>query len=279
MQRENFLKYKDFLSEKIDMTRVAWHRKSSYFAARGYLPITQKIAKEFYDQRIQCFHMTGISELDNFKHLIGKKKTLSAFTKMVSDKLLGRIGIQTRFDVLFYIDGEILINSNYDVMSAPDEQGRRWISVYYLEEERSPKFIQDYKNLLSNVDNKFGKEFTMNLINPDQTTENKAKADFISFWVTEAEKFVIKHKEEILLSLSRKARSPWNELLVNNIKIKDAVLIYDDEYYIQNYANNLFGSIENLEKELKALVSGEIWITKQRKDVIEFIEKRGGKVT
>lgn len=277
-----FLKYSDFLVEKINMKEIAWHRKSSYFAARGYLPFTPRIAKEFYNKKINCFHITGIFELDRFKHLVGKKKSISTFTKMTKKDLTSEFGIQTRFDVLMQIEGNIVAQSDYDMMSSPDENGRRWISIntFINIDKELEKAHQD---LLRRTDARFGKEFGMDLINPDiENIEGKKKAEFISWWISEAEKLMIQHKDAIIKSLNDNSDNSktieWNEILVNEIEIKDILLISGNKNVKSGKIEDE-PSLDYFAKICKEISTGQVYVTTDRQDTVEFFQKRGGIVT
>ena len=76
------------------------------------------------DIRTTVFHLTDGDGLDKLVKLQGKKKSISAFTSM--DRYYYSRGVQTAGGIIAEIDGNVLIAAPTDIMSRPDNTGRRW---------------------------------------------------------------------------------------------------------------------------------------------------------
>ena len=202
------------------------------------------------------------------KKMIGKKKSLSTFTRMSSFQINGLEGIQTRGGVLYQIEGTILLNSKMDTMTKPDMQGRRWISLKYSTYGEYGELDAEFTSFVKKALSKIMPEWLSigeNLIPKD------VKAKLIAAYVEAAEKFVSKNKTKIrnfLGDYHSYSVDEWNEILVNNIKIKD--ILYKQ---VNGYSKE---QLATLNSNLKKIASGNVYIMKDNKDIYKFIQDRGG---
>ena len=90
------------------------------------IPLSSSIFKRVWpdDIRTTVFHLTDVDGLDKLVKLQGKKKSISAFTSM--DRYYYSRGVQTAGGIVAEIDGNVLIAAPTDIMSRPDNTGRRW---------------------------------------------------------------------------------------------------------------------------------------------------------
>lgn len=273
------------IQERLDMKKVAWYNPSFLYAIRQHIPLTPKIVKALYEdnyKRINAFHMTDIGKINNFKSIVGTKKTISTFTNI--DDFSLKSGIQTSGDLILQVTGDLVLNSNYDIMSMPDESGRRWIdsgSLYNIQNREKTIAWEDL------INEKWGN--AINIIKKTLTDYKYEKItkipeqvvgkinEYMKWYIPEAENFFIENIEYLKNSLNEKGNSDWNEILLKNIQIKDAII---KEYNVEtNYQPENRKTVSDIKNELKKLTNGNIFMAKTEDDVVNFILKRGGTVT
>jgi hypothetical protein len=245
------------------------------------IPITNKLGEFLYNKkRINAFHVSEVLQINNMKNIIGKNKTISAFTNF----LVGRNGIdddifkgsQTNGGILYKINGELLLSSTIDVYSRPDENGIRWVGTG----EIIPRNLRnDFEDGLDNIikkyvsDGKFGysaKPMGRGAQSPigaflsDKT--NKNRTNLIRDYITYTQDYIMSHKDEILSYLAENKDNRgenWNEVLLTNITILEimwspsTIFHYDnseDNYYMygRKYTEDEDGRLNNkyiIEKE------------------------------
>ena len=123
------IKLKDLLME------VAWENKTLNMAALRRIPISAPIMKKVLgDITVGSFHMTDFKNVDKIKSLVGKKKSISTFNTYGANasELKHGIGIKTNGGILLSLEGKLRASSAADIMSSPDETGRRWIADYHV---------------------------------------------------------------------------------------------------------------------------------------------------
>lgn len=96
------------------------------------IPLSPPIWKRIWpdDVRATVFHVTDNKGFDNLVKMQGKKRSISAFTEMRGNYFSQ--GVQTSGGVIAEIDGNILMAAPQDIMSSPDKTGRRWTELRYL---------------------------------------------------------------------------------------------------------------------------------------------------
>ena len=92
----------------------------------------------FGKQPISSFHVTSPDHIRQLGKIIGKKKTISTFTRANNDSPLAKgRGIQTGTGgVIFYLQGHLLAKRWMDFDTIPDKTGRRWIESHYMTGDR-----------------------------------------------------------------------------------------------------------------------------------------------
>ena len=100
----------------------------------------------FGKQPISSFHVTNPDHIKTIGKVIGKKKSISTFTRANNDSPLAKgRGIQTGTGgVIFYVRGNLLAQRYMDFDTVPDKTGRRWIESHFLVGDRS-KLRNDMK--------------------------------------------------------------------------------------------------------------------------------------
>ena len=78
----------------------------------------------------QNIDRSDIKNVVKLKSLVGKKKSISTFNAYGAEasELKHGIGIQTKGGILVSVEGKLLASNVSDIMSQPDETGRRWVA-------------------------------------------------------------------------------------------------------------------------------------------------------
>ena len=116
--------------------------------------------------------------------------------------------------------------------------------------------------------------------------DNKQKADLIKRYIDASNKFLLKNKKKIKDTFTKNVNDPkitkfmskygYNELLVYDVKVKDAYIVIDVIGDPNDYETTQ-KAIKDITKDLKPYVKGKIY-TGFADGVKKFIKKRGGKV-
>ena len=196
-----------------------------------YVPLSTNTMKDIFgDEKVSTFHLTSPDYLKNLKKLEGRKSSIATFNKLHHSVKKLRSGPLTRGGMMVWLEGDLIARFSKDTGNKIDKQGRRWV-----------KWENLFKNLKSpppySEELKILKSFAINYTNIHKDTvidENdlKKKAKYIKTYIEYAYKFIKSHKDEILRSSTHPAEygkksylyDSWNELVVNNIKIKGIVL-------------------------------------------------------
>ena len=106
------------------------------------IPLTSKTMEWIFKvqlPRTTVFHVTNVDGFKKLKRLQNKKKSISAFFNMDASYIDS--GIKTEGGLVVELDANIIMASEGDIMSQPDNTGRRWVELanidpkYKLEKE------------------------------------------------------------------------------------------------------------------------------------------------
>ena len=100
------------------------------------IPFTSKTMEWIFKvqlPRATVFHVTSGIGFEKLKRLQNKKASISAFFNMTADYI--DQGIKTAGGVVAELDANILMSSKNDIMSMPDNAGRRWIELHDLDKK------------------------------------------------------------------------------------------------------------------------------------------------
>jgi hypothetical protein len=296
------IKLKDLLFEN-----VAHTQKSLQWVYHDYIPMTPKVMKQIMgDTPVTTFHNLNWFAIKNqLPKVIGKKKSISTYTTDTEGHLLKGGGVQTGGGVVLEVEGKVLVAGTEDLGSVPDESGRRWIAPSVLGKILGMKQFEGggggiyYRKGLYKYDKKLEdilwRYKTSLLIAPTDSKEdtdrfppytNKQKADLIKRWIDASNKFLLKNKKKIKKAFMNNVNNPkitkfmssygYNELLVYDVKVKDAYIVID----VLGDPNDYDATekvLKQIKKDLKPYVKGKIY-QGFADGVKKFIKKRGGKV-
>lgn len=281
------------LQEKVK--GVQWLQKPYFWAAQGHLPITPNIGKLLFGKRINAFHITSPNNALNLKALEGRKKSISAMTT-VPDNLLDISGVHGH-GVMFSLEGNLLFKFAGDIMSSPDETGRRWIDVSIIDRGLGDQFSEymSGSKRLNSLRQKLKASYNKKIGDDPSSVYNdrmiKSKTlplsneelrELLDLWVKRAEEWMQSHSEEFIRILESKkyGDTDYDEVVVNEIELVAAIV----------NITQLVGTdsqIKKMKRNIEAAVGGEdnvVYVDsaknqKQSKDAVtNFITGNGGKI-
>ena len=296
------IKLKDLLFEK-----VAHTKKSLEWVSLDYIPMSPKVMKQIMgDTPITVFHNLNPDSIKNkLPKVVGSKKSISTYTTDTEGHLLSGGGVQTSGGVVLEVEGKVLVAGTEDLASVPDESGRRWLAPSIFGKIVGMKQFEGgaggiyYRKHLYRYDKKLEdilfKYKTSLLKSPTDSAEDNArfpdytgkqKADLIKRWVKASNKFLLKMKKKIKDSFEDNVNNPkitkfmskygYNELLVYDVKVKDAYIVLDIVGDPNDYEATE-KTIKEITKDLKPFVKGKIY-QGFADGVKKFVKQRGGKV-
>ena len=258
------IKLKDLLMEGTyapsDQAGATWidnkwypaHTKAvlNWVRSTEYIPLTPKAVERALGKKIpiRSFHITGADGIEKMKNVIGKKKSISTFTRTHEDESLAKgRGVQTGMGgIICYVEGNLLGGKYLDFDTVLDKQGRRWVKAFHVfdkdpmiwrnELKRAKLDYDSIDDKMRKIDRKYHDlwidkgeidyEEYKELAKKEQgPVINKYVKDYIDL----ANKTLIKHKKLFKKSLinsdKNKSTAWWNELLVYNTKIIDIFVI------------------------------------------------------
>lgn len=258
-----------FVDESVQpLNELAWQEKTLGFVTDYSIPFTPKVAKAIYgDMKVTTFHLSDIASIDTIKQLVGRKKSISSFTYMRPNIVGQMSGIQTYGGVVYELIGKVLIDSANDIMSRPDEKGRRWLThrdtIGLIDHQSFRKVITANSEFL----HLFGKWISNEL-------DGKGISQLIAKYIETAEKWLIDNADAIKNKLAlRTLDEYWNEVVLYDIQVHD--VLWTDDHEGLSYDD---GEIKEMAAKLEKIATGTVYFTRNPKDAIKFVNSRGGMV-
>ena len=258
------IKLKDLLMEGTyapsDQAGATWidnkwypaHTKAvlNWVRSTEYIPLTPKAVERALGKKIpiRSFHITGADGIEKMKNVIGKKKSISTFTRTHEDESLAKgRGVQTGMGgIICYVEGNLLGGKYLDFDTVLDKQGRRWVKAFHVfdkdpmiwrnELKRAKLDYDSIDDKMRKIDRKYHDLWIdKGEIDYDEYKELAKKEQgpvinkYVKDYIDLANKTLIKHKKLFKKSLinsdKNKSTAWWNELLVYNTKIIDIFVI------------------------------------------------------
>ncbi len=269
------IRLKDLLSEKV--TDVKWVSKAYTFAYSRKFPFTPKIAKILNEgKRVRAFHITSIKKLDQLDSLQGTKKSISCMTRVPNASMRVDIPGIWNSGVMFYLEGTLLIKGDDDIMSEPDEQGRRWASLngnVYLDWWEFLEQDSKLKSILDDINGaKLFKYYTSDKSKKNVKNRGEILRKYVERYIQLAETFAEQNKSELADAFNfgfDDDPNSWDELLLNDIKLIDVIWGADNGVY--NVVDK--NTVKNVKSKLKSMVSGKVTIAEDDSDIRVFVMK------
>ena len=228
----------------------------------SHVPLTTKFMQGILGkERVSVFHIGNAEyarDVENIARIVGKKSALSTFTKVdKGEKLAKGKGIQTGGGIIYQLEGSLLVASTRDMQTHPDKTGRRWVSPEYLagkvagmkmynELKKGIKQLKQDRFAWSDIETKVRKKVKKETGYGDTNYDfqawdkNVAKAlgpykrKWIKKYIDMCYKIMGKYKPQIKRHILRQKDKPskfgWNEIIVNQIKVKDIFLLSRENY-------------------------------------------------
>jgi hypothetical protein len=248
---------------------VAWQGGKASEQLSNSIPLTDNIMNIIYgdDKRINVFHLTSDENINNIKSLIGTRKSISTFT-YINDKILLSGGIMNKGGIIFQLEGTLLFHGQHDLLSIPDNTGRRWIKIHQFPLE----FKKEHKILFNKWKDKYGidKYGSAQINNIQQMKEvYKDIEDLVKKYSSKIIKKNYKGQDEEERPWGNQESSyigdDYNEYVVNNIKIKD-ILIDATKY----------DNVDDVIKKLQTITSGKVFKSDNLDETKKWLTDRNG---
>ena len=260
-------KLKDLINEIYAMTPMKhdeWYPAHTRDAlqwtlTQNYVPLYPKQIENLFGKiPVNAFHATSPQSIESVSKILGKKKSISTFTKANKSSGLAKgRGVQTGSGgVVFYVEGLLLGRKAEDFDTVPDRTGRRWVMGHHV--------FGTGSQLVRNVIKKAGlpdygewrdiEDEIVDEVELDPKYEDLGWKErdalvkkklapivqkHIKKYIDTTNKLLKKHKDRVHDSMRTKSTensSYWNEILIYNTKVIDCFVlkrVYDD-YYFKN---------------------------------------------
>ena len=264
--KKDKMKLREFEHDKEKFRSV--HTKSSFDSTFGgfytnHVPLSTKFMQDILGkERVSVFHVGSADlakDILGVGNIVGRSGTLSTFTKVDKGERLAKgRGIQSKGGIIYQLEGSLLVASTRDMQTHPDKTGRRWVSPDYLAGKGAGRKMLDElekgieknkidRRVWDKTRDKVWDETKKKTGYGDKHYDHRAfdkafeealgphKRDWIKKYVDMCYKIMRKYKPQIkrhILSQKNKASQfGWNEILVNQIKIKDIFLLSREGKY------------------------------------------------
>ena len=260
------------LIEQQQLNELKWLANVQSHIVRMDIPLTPSLVNYIWGkQRVTTFHVGDVHGIDDMSKIVGTRKSLSTFRFMDKELLEDMKGIQTEGGIIYQIEGDLQFDSPVDILSGPDESGRRWVVLHILPENLKLKFYHEFKNHNS-----------FNEINEPK--------DLISYyrWI---DGFIKTHAKEIReyftdIKKHREGKlNSWNETVVNNIQIKDILWRENVVNFLETWetTEQKINVIQEIGIKLNSIATGIVYLSDGGdrfgfRDInpVRWIQKRGG---
>ena len=219
----------------------------------NYVPIYPKTMEQVIgNTRVNSFHVTSPQNIESLQKVIGKKKSISTFTKANKSSPLAKgRGVQTGTGgVIFHVDGILLARQYMDFDTVPDRTGRRWVMGRYVFGD--PMIVPSAMKKAKIADHQKWREIEYeaeekyNIRDYDSYKDYDAAikkhlapivAKHIKKYIDITNKLLKKYKKDVIQNLaqpSKKTSAWWNELIIYDTKVVDVFVlkrVYDDYYF------------------------------------------------
>ena len=137
------IKLKELINETMAMSPLKhdqWYPAHTRDAlqwtlTQNYVPLYPKQIENLFGKiPVNAFHATSPQSIESVSKILGKKKSISTFTKANKSSGLAKgRGVQTGSGgVVFYVEGLLLGRKAEDFDTVPDRTGRRWVMGHHV---------------------------------------------------------------------------------------------------------------------------------------------------
>ena len=258
------IKLKELLDESIYVGQLEndkWYPAHTRAALQwtlvgDYVPLYPKQMESLFGKiPVNAFHVTNPSNIKSVSDILGKKKSISTFTKAnKSSQLAKGRGVQTGSGgVIFYVEGLMLGRKYMDFDTVPDKSGIRWVKGHHVFDgdhmivRRAVKKAKLYDyDTWRDMENRVSDKYEMSDYDSYKDYNNAIKKELgvvankqIKKYIDTTNKLLNKYKDVVQQSLrkpSKETSAWWNEVLIYKTKVIDAFVLKRvwDDYYFKN---------------------------------------------
>ena len=275
------IKLKDLINESRAMTPLKhdeWypaHTRDalSWTLTQSYVPLYPKQIESLFGKiPVNAFHVTNPSNIKSVSDILGKKKSISTFTKAnKSSQLAKGRGVQTGSGgVIFHVSGLLLAQKGMDFDTVPDLKGRRWVKGYHifgddtlrgaLKRAKLPDY-EEWRDIEYEIeqevedDPKYDDLPYTKRIQAVKKALGPITAKHLKKYIDTTNKLLKSNKKKVVANLtkaSNETNSWWNEILIYNVKVKDVFVLKRvwDDYYFQNDSGYNDDVVQSYKKDL-----------------------------
>ena len=258
------IKLKELLDESIYVGQLEndkWYPAHTRAALQwtlvgDYVPLYPKQMESLFGKiPVNAFHVTNPSNIKSVSDILGKKKSISTFTKAnKSSQLAKGRGVQTGSGgVIFYVEGLMLGRKYMDFDTVPDKSGIRWVKGHHVfdgdhmivRSAVKKAKLYDY-DTWRDMENRVSDKYEMSDYDSYKDYNNAIKKELgvvankqIKKYIDTTNKLLKKYKDVVQQSLrkpSKETSAWWNEVLIYKTKVIDAFVLKRvwDDYYFKN---------------------------------------------
>lgn len=263
----------------------------------GLVPMTNKIGGMLFGNfRVTTFHVTDIAGISGIEKMLNEKMAISSFTYMNKDTIKQLRGVRTDGGVLFELEGRTLYEGNSNLVSYPDNRGKKWLGSstvfpYQLESEYS-QMVRDYihKNRPHAASRHYG----------DNEKKPLEVVKYVARFILMVEDFISRHRKEIRdKAIKSNLSSSWNEILIHEIVVKNVLWTTTKASWIHDFKEikrkkEMYGRDSLTENErirnreyidiidgigeqlMKICPNGEVLHTDVTENALMWMSRRGG---
>ncbi len=258
------IKLKELLDESVYVGQLEndkWYPAHTRAALQwtlvgDYVPLYPKQMESLFGKiPVNAFHVTNPSNIKSVSNILGKKKSISTFTKAnKSSQLAKGRGVQTGSGgVIFYVEGLMLARKYMDFDTVPDKSGIRWVKGHHVfdgdhmivRSAIKKAKLYDY-DTWRDMENRVSDKYEMSDYDSYKDYNNAIKKELgvvankqIKKYIDTTNKLLKKYKDVVQQSLrkpSKETSAWWNEVLIYKTKVIDAFVLKRvwDDYYFKN---------------------------------------------
>ena len=264
------------LIEQQQLNELKWLSNVQSHIVKMDVPLTPSLVNYIWgSQRVTTFHVGDVNGINEIGAMVGTRKSLSTFRFMDKELVKNMKGVQTEGGIIYQIVGDLQFDSPTDVMSAPDETGRRWVNIRSFHNDFQNKVELEYVKY-----EKFG----------DMDELSKSPKNLIEYYRL-MDQLVRENAKEIReyftdIKKNRGGReSLWNETVVNNIEVKDILWKEDIVAFLDNWETKeqRLSVLDKIGIKLSSISTGTVYLADRGgtfgfRDInpVKWIEQRGG---
>jgi hypothetical protein len=264
------------LIEQQQLNELKWLANVQSHIVKMDVPLTPSLVNYIWGkQRVTTFHVSDVHGIDHIASMVGTRKSLSTFKFMEKTMLSKMRGVQTEGGIIYQIIGDLQFDAPSDIMSTPDEIGRRWINIF--------SFPDNFRNRLEH-------EYEVHEKFRHMNEPSGPSKDLIEYYrlidrlVKEYAKEIREHFTDIKKNRGGR-ESSWNETVVNNIQVIDILWRQDIIAFLDTWETKeqRIKVLEKIGTKLNSIATGTVYLADnggtfgfRNINPVKWVEQRGG---